>query len=344
MSNQSPSDRYPPTVVRSAIARVEWPTALLAMGIYGGFLLLTYFWAALPLVAVIAAGGWLVAWHGSLQHEVIHGHPTRSQRLNDAIGWPPLSLWLPYAIYREGHLVHHRDEHLTDPIEDPESSYLTQATWNALGWFGRSLAELNTTLLGRLTIGPIVMIGNFLVEEATLIVRGDKRRLRLWCVHSLGGCLVLTWVLVVCAMPLWLYLIGFVYVGAALTRLRSYAEHRYADHHSERTAIVENSPLFGLLFLYNNLHVLHHLRPGIPWYQIPKIYRDNRSAFVAANGGLVYDGYADVARRFLFKPHDDPRHPNHRNAGSSETTSFQRAGGNSSDNSAGRRTTLVATD
>ena len=132
MSNQSPSDRYPPTVVRSAIARVEWPTALLAMGIYGGFLLLTYFWAALPLVAVIAAGGWLVAWHGSLQHEVIHGHPTRSQRLNDAIGWPPLSLWLPYAIYREGHLVHHRDEHLTDPIEDPESSYLTQATWNAL--------------------------------------------------------------------------------------------------------------------------------------------------------------------------------------------------------------------
>ncbi|MGO4624009.1 fatty acid desaturase [Ensifer sp. 2YAB10] len=305
------TDALPPQSSLSLIARIEWQTVALAVAIYSGFFALTWFWKSLPVAVVIGLGGWLIAWHGSLQHEVIHGHPTRDQRINDAIGSPPLSLWLPYAIYREGHLVHHRDEHLTDPIEDPESSYFTRAAWEGMGKVGRKLAEWNTTLLGRLTLGPLVMILSFLAQELAQIVQGDRERARIWLAHAAGVAVVLIWVLAVCGMPLWLYLFGFVYAGAALTRLRSYAEHRYAGHHDERTAIVEGTPLFGLLFLYNNLHVLHHQRPGVPWYQIPALYRRYRGALLAINGGLVYRGYLDVARRYLLKPHDDPRHPQH---------------------------------
>jgi fatty acid desaturase len=301
-----------PTLPSSpSIAAIEWQTVLLAGVIYSGFLLVTWFWATLPVVLVIFVGGWLVAWHGSLQHEIIHGHPTRNQSINNAIGWPPLSLWLPYAIYRDGHLVHHRDEHLTDPIEDPESSYFTQAAWERMGRFGKLVARWNMTLLGRLMIGPLVMILSFLAQEATLIANGNRQRVALWLRHGLAVAGILFWVTIVCGMPLWLYMFGIVYVGASLTRLRSYAEHRYADHHDERTAIVENSPLFGLLFLYNNLHVLHHQRPAIPWYRIPDLYRRHRPLLVSLNGGLVYDGYLAVARRFLLTPHDDPRHPHH---------------------------------
>lgn len=231
------------------IASIEWQTVLLAGIIYSGFLFVTWHWDSLPMVLVIAAGGWLVAWHSSLQHEVMHGHPTRNQSINDAIGWPPLSLWLPYAIYQEAHLVHHRDEHLTDPIEDPESSYFTQAAWERMGRFGKLIAGWNMTLLGRLTIGPLVMILSFLAQEATLIRKGNSERAAVWLRHTLGAVTVLGWIVFICKMPLWIYLFGFVYVGAALSRLRSYAEHRYADHHAERTAIVENSPLLGLLFL-----------------------------------------------------------------------------------------------
>ncbi len=314
MHNSQSEAPLPPFSMLSTLARVEWQTVALALVIYGGFLAVTWFWQSLPVVAVIALGGWLVAWHGSLQHELIHGHPTRSRVINDAIAWPPLSLWLPYAIYREGHLTHHRDEHLTDPIEDPESSYFTQSAWERMGAAGRQLAAWNTTLLGRLTLGPMVMIVSFLAQEAALVRDGDRQRAALWLRHAIGVAVVLTWVVAVCGMPLWLYLVGFVYVGAALSRLRSYAEHRYADHHDERTAIVENSRLFGLLFLYNNLHVLHHQRPGVPWYRIPLLYRRHRQTLIAANGGLVYDGYLEVARRYLLSPHDDPRHPLHRHA------------------------------
>lgn len=308
----TPADALPPQSAVSTIAHVEWPTVALVVIIYSGSFAVTWFWQSLPLLVVIVAGGWLSAWHGSLQHEVIHGHPTRSRRINDAIGWPPVSLWLPYAIYRKGHLTHHRDEHLTDPIEDPESSYFTQAAWERMGRLGRLLAEWNTTLLGRLTLGPLVMIATFLAQEMVMIARGDWQRAAVWARHALGVTAVLYWVLWICGMPLWLYLFGFVYVGAALSRLRSYAEHRYADHHDERTAIVENSPLFGLLFLHNNLHVLHHQRPTLPWYRLPALYRRHRSALIAINGGLVYNGYLDVARRFLFSPHDNPQHPRHR--------------------------------
>ena len=56
--------------------RIEGPTILLAVLIYGAWGLVTWWHAALPTWLLVCAGGWLVAWHGSLQHETIHGHPT----------------------------------------------------------------------------------------------------------------------------------------------------------------------------------------------------------------------------------------------------------------------------
>ena len=80
----------------------------------------------------LVAGAWIIAWQMNLQHEIIHGHPTPSRAVNDAIGLWPLSLWLP-AGYCLTHLRHHQDANLTDPFEDPESYYWTTAGWRDLG-------------------------------------------------------------------------------------------------------------------------------------------------------------------------------------------------------------------
>ena len=78
----------------------------------------------------------------SLQHEIIHNHPTRWRRLNRALGTWPLVLWLPFEIYRRTHLQHHNDNRLTDPLEDPESYYHTSEQWRAWGrWGGPSCAR-----------------------------------------------------------------------------------------------------------------------------------------------------------------------------------------------------------
>src|ERR1700689_2025289 len=108
--------------------RFEPQTLSVAVAIYGGFGLVTWYFHSLPLWVVVPLGAVLIAWHGSLQHETIHGHPFPSRRLNALLGGVPLSLFIPYSLYRRTHLWHHRfaGRILTDPLVDPESFYLTQ--------------------------------------------------------------------------------------------------------------------------------------------------------------------------------------------------------------------------
>jgi len=288
---------------------VEWPTVALAAGIYGGWAALTYFHAALPVWLVAAIGAWLIAWHSSLQHEIVHCHPTRWPRLNSVLGFAPLSLWLPYARFPMTHLVHHRDEALTDPLDDPESFYLTPAQWQQRSPLTRGLLQAQTTLLGRMTLGPAWTISRFLVGEARAIAAGDGRRRRIWAVHLAGIAAILYWLVAICDMSVGFYLAALVYPGTSLLLVRSFAEHRAAPDVRQRIAIVENAWILGPLFLFNNLHAAHHERPDIAWYELPRWYRANRERLIRANGGLVYDGYGEVARRFLITPHDAPVHP-----------------------------------
>ena len=289
--------------------RIEWPTVALAFVIYGLWFLATLFWRELPWPALMLAGGWILAWQMNLQHEIIHGHPTPSPLVNRAIGIWPLSLWLPFSTYRTTHLRHHQDANLTDPFEDPESYYWTSAGWRDLGAFRRAMARAQATLLGRIVLGPAWMIPRSVaatVRDAWTGRAGGRAVLFWHCVQAVP---VLVWIVGVCGMPVWVYVAYFVYPGMSLAMVRSFAEHRAAAEPEKRTAIVENARLLGPLFLYNNLHVAHHLRGGLPWYQIPEFYRLNRAALIARNGGLVYRSYFDVARRYLLTPHDRLVHP-----------------------------------
>ena len=83
--------------------RHEAPTWAVAVAVYAGWGLTTWNYDGLPWWLVLPLGAWFVCWHGSLQHEALHGHPTRRPWLNALIAYPPLWLWLPYPLYRESH-------------------------------------------------------------------------------------------------------------------------------------------------------------------------------------------------------------------------------------------------
>jgi len=78
---------------------------------------------------------------------------------------------------------------------------------------------------------------------------------------------------------------------------------------AERTASVESNFVFGMLFLYNNLHVVHHRMPAMPWYDIPRYYRENRDELLRGNGQFVFRGYWVLARKYLVWPVFNPVHP-----------------------------------
>lgn len=285
--------------------RVERWTLVVAGLIYSAWTGLTLCAAHLPIWVVAPLGGWLVAWHGSLQHETIHGHPTASRRLNRLIGSAPLSLWLPYLRYERLHLTHHATEHQTVPRLDPEARYLAQAS----GPLARAAGWATATLAGRLVLGPPIEIGGFFISEAKALAAGEPGVARAWLVHFFGAAAIWAWLRWVCGYGVGEYLLAFVYPGAALSLLRSFAEHRAHPEPGRRVAIVEEAPLLGLLYLNNNLHAVHHRFPGAPWRELPRLYADHRHALLRANGGLVYRGYGEVFRRFLFRPHDVLVHP-----------------------------------
>lgn len=288
---------------------VEWPTLALAAVIYCGWIGVTLLHAQLPWWLVSALGAWLVAWHSSLQHEVLHGHPTRSRTINTALGYPPLALWIPYERYRATHLKHHHDERLTDPLDDPESRYWRPDDWARLTPWQQRLVRAQATLVGRLTIGPFWAIATFIADEWAQVRAGDRRLARVWGWHLLGVAAIIVWLEAVCDMSVVVYAALIVVPGTALMLIRSFAEHRANRDVAHRTAIVESASPLAVLFLFNNLHAAHHARPDIPWYRLPRFYRENRARFIQANGGLVYGGYRDVVRRFLVRPHDAPIHP-----------------------------------
>jgi fatty acid desaturase len=279
---------------------VEWPTLAVAAAIYVGYGLLTLYYHSLPWWLVLPAGGLLLAWHGSLQHEVVHGHPTRWRWLNRALVFPSLWLWMPLEVYADAHLRHHHDERITDPIEDPESYYLSREGWYRAGALRRAVLRFHNTSVGRLLIGPLVSVWRLLVVESSAFLNGDFRHLMPWLAHVLGCVPVILWVSVVCEIPLPAYLLLFVYPGISLTLLRSFAEHRARPEVGERMAIVESGPLMSLLYLNNNLHYVHHREPQTAWYRLPAIWRAERDAVLADNGDYRYSGYGEIIRRHAF--------------------------------------------
>jgi fatty acid desaturase len=99
----------------------------------------------------------------------------------------------------------------------------------------------------------------------------------------------------------------------SLIGIRSYCEHQWHDAPGHRTVIVERSWL-GLLFLHNNLHAVHHGRPGLPWYQLPRAYEAERDYWHDVNGGYVYRGYHAIAWQYLFRHKEPLVHPGRQDA------------------------------
>lgn len=289
--------------------RLELPTWAVIVAIYVGWGLVTWYHASLPGWVLFALGAWITCWHGSLQHETIHGHPTRSATLNMAVAWLPVGLWLPYQLYRDSHTRHHQFEELTCPYHDPESFYIAAEDWAAMGSVRRAFWTAYNTLAGRLLLGPAVAEIKLLKAEIARVRRGDYRYIGAWLAHAVGVTVVLYWVVAVCGMNALVYMLCFAYPGMSLTMLRSFAEHQPDEDAGGRTVVVDASPLMGLLFLNNNLHVLHHDRPGTPWYDLPDAFRASRARLQADGAVWIYRGYAEQFRRFLLTPKDSPVHP-----------------------------------
>jgi len=293
---------------RTQTRAVEWPTLAMIAGCYGLWALASVFVYPLSPVLSVLLLGILIAFHGSLTHEVLHGHPFKTQAWNEAMMFPALGLWIPYNRFRDLHLAHHQDQRLTDPFDDPESNYLDPGVWEKLPRWKQQVFALNNTLLGRMVLGPIVGQALFMQSEWQAARAGDRAVLLAWALHLPGVVMVLAWVHFVTDLPIWAYLLA-AHIGLGLLKIRTFLEHQAHERARGRTVIIEDRGPLAFLFLNNNLHVVHHMHPRVPWYRLPQLYRDNKSRYLDRNDGYRYTSYGEVFRKFLFRAKDPVAHP-----------------------------------
>jgi fatty acid desaturase len=288
---------------RTTIASWDWPTIGLLLGVvvlWGISLWVPTGWAVLILIPTLAL-------HSSLSHELLHGHPFGAERVETGIGlWQP-GLFIPYLRFKRTHLAHHQDANLTDPYDDPETNYLDPAVWAGLGRFRQTVLQMNGTLAGRIVLGPFIGTWAFIRKDWAAVRAGDRQIALDWLAHVPGTVLTL-WVVWLSPLPVWAYLLA-CYAALSLLKVRTFLEHRAHTHTAARTVIIEDRGPLAFLFLNNNLHVVHHMYPTVPWYDLGALYQSQKERFAARNDGYTYRSYAQIFRLYFWRRKDEVAHP-----------------------------------
>jgi fatty acid desaturase len=296
------SDSSTSTVLKEA---GEWRTLAVVIAVYGLTVLTVVRydvltpWLAVPMLAVLGA------WHLSMQHEVLHGHPFKNQFLNDFIGGIPVTLWIPYLAFKKDHHEHHLSD-LTNPALDNESYYVSQEQWDKAGKIRRAAWTANRTILFRMFVWTIVSTITYVLSVLKRAVRGEKGDRLAVALHVVGLVFVV-YLVSLSSMPLWQFALGTLYGGRILNAIRPFPEHKYQSGVETRTAMIMAGRFMSLLMLNNNLHVAHHEEPWVPWYRYDGLMSRVKAVERAREAGILYEGgYAEVFRKFSFKPVDSP--------------------------------------
>lgn len=263
-----------PAEERAAAAELTpglaWPTLALAI------------MAPLCMAAIIAAGlaGQAPLWtcaivlaplsfaHYTIVHECVHGNlfpsAPRLRWLHDVFGWiGALGLSSPYPLLRRSHLLHHAH---TNTAEDPD--LLVKGPFRALivKWLMLSLFSLTPSWLNR-RIRPEFR------GYASTLTEGERVQVDVFTTLT-------TLFAIACALSGWFAQWALLwFVPTRLAMLMLHVFFQWLPHHPfDESARYLNTrislwPGAGLLLLQQNLHLLHHLWPSVPFYNYPRLYQ-----------------------------------------------------------------------
>ncbi len=251
----------------------------------------------------------------SITHEVIHGHPTRSSLVNRLLLLLPIGWVFPYERFLDTHMEHHLTSELTDPFDDPESWYYPRLQYESMNNVIRYVLTFNNTLFGRMLIGPLISITKFYISEIKSIFTNKKTRgylIGVWSLHIFLCGMMVWFIATFSSIPVWALIVAN-YFGISLLLVRTFLEHQATEDHGERTVIIEKCCPIAFLFLFNNLHAVHHEKPSIAWYQLPNYYRKNSGYYKNLNKHYIYSSYGEIFRKYFLTPKEQIAHPFLRN-------------------------------
>jgi fatty acid desaturase len=246
-------------------------------------------WLAHPLayaVAFLLMGRAYVRFN-ILGHEAVHRTLFTNRAVNDFVGKWLLSYhaWVPFELYRRGHLDHHRDE--LGPREPDTALY---------AGYPITRASLRRKLIRDAT----GQSGWKILRGLLRGLRNPRTRFVAW--RIMGAQLVLLAVATALGRPeLWLLLwfAPWMTLWRVLNRLRAIAEHggmtrskdrRQTTHHVRQSRLAR----FWIVPYHVGLHLAHHVDMGVPCWNLPRLQRELEAS------GWVTDAYVWPSYRALW--------------------------------------------
>jgi len=94
-----------------------------------------------------------------------------------------------------------------------------------------------------------------------------------------------------------------------MLKLRTFLEHRAHEHTAGRTVVIEDRGFWAFMFLNNNYHLVHHMHPKAPWYDLPRLYARNKDRYLRRNQGYRYRNYREIFAKYFLRSKDPVAHP-----------------------------------
>jgi fatty acid desaturase len=228
-----------------------------------------------------------------LMHEALHGNLFRSARLNR---WTTFAFGVPAffsgTAYKVAHLNHHRQTRTKQDQDEISNLGKTPAQYRAI-FYALFFAA---TFMYLFTVLPrtAIQIGTYKERCAVAL---EYTAIVVICTG------VITWG-VSAGHADWLlwYWILPLQVAMFLSNIRGLSEHLCTsmDQLLEKTRTIRSNGLVSFLMLNLNYHLEHHLFPGVPWYNLPKVHKELQPVYAAARP-FVERSYTRYALKALFR-------------------------------------------